>query len=79
MASYINHDNIKIITKDGEIKIHLSIDLNVNMNGEFNSSGYLKKTNEETILKTEEEKTIWQVPDFSAIKNKDKVKFGKQE
>ena len=43
MASYINHDNIKIITKDGEIKIHLSIDLNVNMNGEFNSSGYLKK------------------------------------
>lgn len=77
MAAYINHDNIKVVTKNGEIKIHLSIDLNVNMNGEFNNFNNTKKNCESTILKAEEEKTIWEIPDFSPVKNK--VNFGKQE
>ena len=77
MAAYINHDNIKVVTKDGEIKIHLSIDLNLNLNGEINSSNLNKKNISGTILNSEEEKTMWEIPDFSPVKNK--VNFGKQE
>ncbi len=36
MANYINHDNLKVISKDGEVTIHLNI--NINLNGEIQNS-----------------------------------------
>lgn len=76
MANYINHDNVKIISKDGEVTIHLNI--NINLNGEIQNSQnlvYSKKIEDKTILNQEDEKTMWEIPDFTPIKNK--VNFGK--
>jgi hypothetical protein len=76
MANYINHDNVKVISKDGEVTIHLNI--NINLNGEIQNSQnlvYSKKIEDKTILNQEDEKTMWEIPDFTPIKNK--VNFGK--
>lgn len=76
MANYINHDNVKVISKDGEVTIHLNI--NINLNGEVQNNQnlvYSKKTEDKTILNKDEDKTIWEIPDFTPIKNK--VNFGK--
>ena len=76
MANYINHDNVKVISKDGEVTIHLNI--NINLNGEIQNSQnlvYSKKIEDKTILSQDEDKTMWEIPDFTPIKNK--VNFGK--
>jgi len=76
MANYINHDNVKVVSKDGEVTIHLNI--NINLNGEIQNNQnlvYSKKIEDKTILSQEEDKTMWEIPDFTPIKNK--VNFGK--
>lgn len=81
MGAYINHDNVKIVTNNGEVTINLKLDLNINLSGELQqalaNNIYAKKANEETILNSKEEKTMWEVPDFSPSKTR--VNFGKQE
>ena len=76
MANYINHDNIKVVSKDGEVTIHLNI--NINLNGEIQNSQnlvYSKKIEDKTILNQDDNKTMWEIPDFTPVKNK--VNFGK--
>ena len=80
MAAYINHDNIKVVTKNGEVTLHLKIDLNINLNGDIQNNPnniYSKKSDDTTIINSSEEKTAWEIPDFSSIKTK--LNFGKKE
>ena len=76
MANYINHDNVKVVSKDGEVTIHLNI--NINLNGEIQNNQnlvYSKKIEDKTILNQDDNKTMWEIPDFTPVKNK--VNFGK--
>jgi hypothetical protein len=74
MPQLIKPGDVKIITKDGEVKISISLDLNINM-GEISSGvGILKSNIEEKINKKEEDKVQWAIPDFAPT---EKINFGK--
>lgn len=60
---------VKIESKDGECKILLEIEININLNGDGVTS-LIKEKN-----KTQEE-DIWPIPEFTS---KEKVKFGRKE
>jgi hypothetical protein len=72
MGNLIRPTTVNVVTKDGECTIHLTLDINLNLNSDF-----IKSNNISTESKEEEnEKTIWTIPTF---KSHDKVKFGKKE
>ena len=74
MPQLIKPGDVKIITKDGEVKISISLDLNIIM-GEISSGvGILKSNIEEKINKKEEDKVQWAIPDFAPT---EKINFGK--
>lgn len=59
---------MKVVTKDGECQIHITLDLNINING----------TNvkvEENKKLVEQDETEWAIPTFDSG---EKVKFGKK-
>jgi hypothetical protein len=76
MPQLIRPNDVRVVTKDGEVKISISLDLNINLNqsnmevkmDDFSLSE--KKSNSSSI----EDKTIWQIPDFSSS---EKIDFGK--
>jgi len=75
MAQLIKPQNVKIITKDGELLISLQLDININLNqsGNFVSS----ESNSSPIVeekKKEEDAMQWAIPDFKPL---EKIKFGK--
>ena len=62
--------------KDGELTIHLNI--SINLSGEIQNNQSMfgsKKNDDKAILKDDDEKTLWEIPDFSSAKNK--INFGK--
>lgn len=77
MASLIKPGNVKIITKEGEIQVSLTLDININMNTE----GLLSQGIERKSIETELEKKIkkeedfaWEIPSFE---EGSKIEFGK--
>jgi hypothetical protein len=72
MPELITPTKVTVITKDGECQIHITLDINVNLNGISGVSSPQIKDK----IKEEEEKTIWAIPEFKA---QEKVKFGKKE
>jgi hypothetical protein len=72
MAELIRPTTVNIISKDGECKLHIIIDLNLNLN----TSGTAGKAEIVEKEKIEEEKPLWEIPEF---KTKEKIKFGKKE
>jgi len=72
MAELIRPTKVQVITKEGECKLNITIDLNINLNRE--NLGF--KSDEPVVEKEKEEETIWAIPDF---KSQDKVKFGKKK
>jgi hypothetical protein len=58
--------NVEVVTKEGELTIHIKLD--INLNGVALSEQQEKK-------KKEEDKPDWVIPEFSSTK----VKFGKEE
>lgn len=74
MGDLIRPTKVSIITKDGECKLHIVIDLNINLNA--NSVEVKSRQADNTPEVQEEEKTAWAIPSF---KSGDKVKFGIKE
>jgi len=74
MPQLIKPGDVKIITKDGEVKISISLDLNINMGEISSGAGILKSNIEEKINKKEEDKVQWAIPDFAPT---EKINFGK--
>ena len=74
MPQLIKPGDVKIITKDGEVKISISLDLNINMGEVSSGVGILKSNIEEKINKKEEDKVQWAIPDFAPT---EKINFGK--
>jgi hypothetical protein len=57
---------VKIVTKDGEVKVSISLDLNINLNG-AGGVGSSKKLQPE-----DEDSMQWAIPDFDS----GSLKFG---
>jgi hypothetical protein len=73
MPQLIKPNDVKVLTKDGEVKISITLDLNINLNDgrtqvQINEIG-LSKPKENL-----EDKTVWQIPDFTPG---EKINFGK--
>jgi len=79
VASLIKPGSVKVVTKEGEIQVSLTIDLNINVNSEGLPSGVRSlQLNEEVKVKSQEskEKFEWAIPDFEEAP---KINFGKKE
>lgn len=76
MAQLIKPQNVKVITKDGEIVISLQLDININLNQvgalSVGENPVVKQSSENA--KSEDDKPAWVIPDF---KPTEKIKFGK--
>jgi len=68
---------IKVVTAQGEATVHITLELNINLNtGGLSISASQGKEHEEIKeeIKEEKEKTQWVIPEFSKTK---KIEFGK--
>lgn len=75
MGDLIRPSRIHVISKEGEVQLNITIDLNINLNtGNIDSK--ISKPVESEVEKENDEKTIWAIPNF---KSTDKVKFGKKK
>jgi hypothetical protein len=75
MAQLIRPSDVKIVTKDGELKVSITLDLNINMNGSIEAvSGDVKGVmNKKESSVDAEDKVAWAIPDFAS----EKINFGK--
>jgi hypothetical protein len=72
MPSKIKPTTIKnIYTQNGECKIEISLEIDINVNSDGVNVGVTPKTQSES---PQEEKVDWAIPDFG---NSPKIKFGK--
>ena len=74
MPNLIKTGDTKIITKDGEVFVNISLELNIKLDGN-NLSIQANDTNE---IKKQEDKTDWVIPSFKS-ENKKKINFGDKE
>lgn len=74
MPQLIKPNDVKIVTKDGEVKISISLDLNINMGEISGGVNILKSDVESKATKKEEDKIQWAIPDFTPA---EKINFGK--
>jgi hypothetical protein len=80
MAQLLKPQNVKIVTKDGEIVISLQLDININLNQlgvtniSENNSAVKPASKTEEFSSTKDENLEWVIPDF---KKSEKVNFGK--
>ena len=76
MAQLIKPQNVKVVTKDGEILISLKLDININLNQtgvlSIEDNSIVKQVS--TKPKNDEDDVAWAIPDF---KPTEKIKFGK--
>lgn len=72
MGNLIRPVQTKVVTKDGELVIHMTLDLNINL-----TTGNLSVTASPSAPKAVEEKedTQWEIPDFTVPDTK--LNFGK--
>ncbi len=61
MSHRIVPSNVLMITKDGECKLNVTIDLNINLNnGTVGIAAVAPQVREET----QQEDSLWEIPDF---------------
>ncbi len=65
----------KVITKDGEIQVSITLDLNINLttNGGVEVTAQAKQVEQ---IETKKEETQWAIPDFGPSP---RISFGKKE
>jgi len=73
MPQLIKPGEVKVITKDGEVKISISLDLNINL-GEISGGVNILGATGDKTNKKEEDKVQWAIPDFAPT---EKINFGK--
>jgi len=80
MANLIQPSQVKVVTNNGEVTVHLTIDLNLNLN-QNGSIGVSEDSSDRQVTsfskpkkKDDDDKVMWEVPDF---KPSEKLKFGK--
>lgn len=75
MAQLLKPQNVKVVTKDGELIISLQLDININLNqsGTFDVNTFGSAVPAEVKKKTDDD-VKWEIPDFNTT---EKIKFGK--
>ena len=68
MVQLIKPHHVQITTKEGEVHVHLTLDINLNLAGVNIGS-----TQQGSEPAKDEDKVHWEVPEFTSSK----VKFGK--
>jgi hypothetical protein len=70
---------VKVVTKDGEMHITISLELSINLNSDNLKIGaaptFVVPQMEEKIKKQSSEEPMWEIPDFAPMP---KVDFGKK-
>lgn len=65
---------VKVTTKEGEATVHITLELNINLNTGGLSMSAGQNGGKEEEVKEEKEKTQWAIPEFIPSK---KIEFGK--
>lgn len=73
MANLIKPGEVKLVTKDNEVFVNISLELNIKLDGNITNLGIDAKASQKNIQQQEEEKINWEIPDFSS----GKIDFGK--
>lgn len=81
MVYKIDNNKVKVVTKDGECTFHITLDVNINFTGgmpNFNNQNSQQNTIINSTLNNnaEEDKTVWEIPDFKPMKTNN-LNFGK--
>jgi|688.fasta_scaffold21476_12 hypothetical protein len=80
MPQLIKPGSVKLVSKDGEVSVAITIDLNINLTNllegaSLNSSSTTEKISkkENSITEVISDKVEWAIPDFGS----EKINFGK--
>jgi len=77
MVNLIKPYQTKIITKNGECQVSITLDLNINLNSDGLVLGISASDDRAKKKQQEEDDAVnWAIPDFGG---EDKIKFGKKE
>lgn len=76
MPQLIRPQEVKVITKDGEIQVSLVIDLNINLSGGVEIASITAQEKKDVKSPQKSEDTHWAIPDFGPAP---KIQFGKKE
>jgi len=77
MAQLIKPGSVKVITENGEVKVSITLDLNINLNSGNIQVSAQSNTTEQQIkqnVSNKKESDDWLIPDFGASP---KLNFGK--
>ena len=81
MAHLIKPGEIKVVSKNNEILVNISLDLNISLDGTVTGinpqvqSSQSSLSNENKIKNSND--TVWEIPDFESTTGK--LNFGKEE
>lgn len=76
MPQLIKPQEVKVITKEGECQVAISLELNINLNSSGLEVTAQAKERSPIQHGSPEDKTEWAIPDFEASP---RLKFGKNE
>ena len=77
MANLIKPGDIKVVTKNNELFVNISLELSIKLDGNVTNLNLNSDVvQQQAFQKKEEEKVKWEVPDFSSG---NKLNFGKDK
>jgi hypothetical protein len=74
---HLTRSNVQVVTVDGECKIHLTLDINLNVANTPSPATPVVDITEVALTSVPEAKPLFEVPEFESGKNK--IKFGKKD
>jgi hypothetical protein len=72
MPQLIKPGTVKVMTHDGELRVEITLELNINLNTDVVKVAASAKP---VVAEQEEDKTAWAIPEFTPTK----IEFGKRE
>lgn len=75
MPQLIRPQEVKVITRDGEVQVSLTIDLNINLNGGVEVAS-VRAVQEKAETPKANQETYWAIPEFEPAP---RIQFGKKE
>ncbi len=78
MPQLIRPQEVKVLTQNGEVRVSIMLDLNINLNasGGFDVTATARDNPPQVEQQRVKEDTQWAIPDFGASP---KINFGKKE
>jgi hypothetical protein len=73
MPNLIKPGEARVITKNGEVFVNISLELTVKLDGSNISVSAVGGNSESSVGAVSDNKVAWQIPDFTS----DKIDFGK--